>query len=278
MIFKTVIAQINSELIDRDGVRRTLFEYRPLSYYGRKNAPPPEPPVLTPEEELKLFTRYAKTKNKRAKEILVRRYLCWAFRIASKMKGPRLDHDEAIGVANLGLIEALDSFVPSKGYRFTTYSYFVIRRHLVDALIGTYPVYISTHIRKKFKKLGKIDPKELQALDVDAPTSLDDLLERLGQTSDYRLTDLHERPEDCPFVPAPAESPNDASDRLQLSAELKDALRTQLTPLERAAVLARHGGDNAEPFESIGKRMRVSKNSVRDAYDLALVKLRNYLS
>lgn len=253
------------------------FELLCLSYYGGKNAPPPEPPAMTPVEELKLFKRYRRTKDSAALNLLLRRYLCWAFRIASKMKGPRLDHDEAIGVANLGLAEALETFRPAMGYRFTTYSYFVIRRHLVDALIGTYPVYISTHIRKKFKKLGKLDPDELRKLDAAAPTSLDELLERLGQTSDYRLTDLHERPEDCPFVPAPAEAPDDHSDRVDMSAGLKEGMQL-LTPLERAAVQARHGKDDPEPFESIGTRLRVSKNSVRDAYNLALVKLRRHLT
>lgn len=247
-----------------------------LSYYG-PNQPPPDMLELTREEEQAAFLRYAKRKTAKTREILVRRYLCWAFRLAAKYKGPRLDFDEAVGVANLGLMEALRDFDPKRGYRFTTYAFFVVRRKLIEAIISTYPVRVSDHLRKSLRALQI--PAEEQAKELswgDEPRTLEEFFDRLGETTTFDVSSLHERQEDAPFSPAPSEDPVAVLEHADLSDSLRRALES-LEPLEREVILARHYREPAESFASIGARLRISKNRARDAGDEALVKLRRFL-
>lgn len=251
-------------------------EKKPLSYYG-KDSPPPTPPPLSREDENATFERYARRKTAKDREILVRQYLCFAFGVASKFKGPRLCFDDAISAANEGLVEALDSFDPSRGYRFTTYAAFVLRRKLIEAIVATYPVKVSDHMRKSLKAL-QLDPEELarEISEDEEPRTLEEFFERLGESSDVDIGKLHERPEDAPFCPAEGASPAEEAEEADMSAELKTALR-KLSNLERAAIKARYFSEPRESYEEIGRRMRVSKNRVREAHDTAIVHLRKYL-
>lgn len=248
-----------------------------LSYYGQ-NQPPPDRLDLTPKEERKLFRQFAKRKTKRVREALVRRYLCWAFGVAAKYKGPRLEFDEAIGVANLGLMEALSGFRPSLGYRFTTYAFFVVRRRLIEAIVNTYPVRVSDHLRKSLRALT-ISPEE-QMRDIahdEEPRTLEEFFDRLGDCKDVLVIgDLHERREDAPCAPAPAPDPVARLDEQDLSARLQQALAS-LPELEREVVLARHYRDAAESVSELSKRLNVSKAAIQAAEQEALRRLREHL-
>ena len=258
--------------------RRSTFrklEILRLSYYG-VDKPPPDRLPMTPVEEEKLFKRYARVHCPVAREKLIRRYLCWAFKIASKLKGPRLSHDEAIGAANLGLVEALDTFKPQLGYRFATYSYFVIRRHVIEALISSYPVHVSSHMRKKLRKLEKAGKlSKVEAGITEDPRTLDEIFDRLGEVSEFDVSLLYDRPEDIPTLPAPEVDPADACEESNKASLVKEYLASsEFTPLERAALTARHYKEPLESFEAIGKRLRVAKKRVRESYDSGLIKLR----
>lgn len=247
-----------------------------LTYYGR-NQPPPAPLPISKEAEQQAFVRYHKRKTKRDRELLVRQYLLWAFGLASRYRGPRLSFDEAISVANSGLMEALNGFNPHRGFRFTTYATFVVRRHLIEAIVGTYPVHVSDHLRKKWRLNESDEGQATELLEKGEPRTLEEFFDRLGESSEVDIALLHDRPEDSPFVPCPSISPADALEESSLPAEVKQAIKA-LEPLEREAVMARHYRTSCESFEASGRRLRVSKNRIREAYDSAIVKLRRHFA
>jgi RNA polymerase sigma factor (sigma-70 family) len=226
---------------------------------------------LSPEEEKKLFESYARRRTARIREILVRKYLCWAFKLAAKMCGPRLDFDDAISAANVGLMEALETYDTTKGARFTTHSYFVIRRHLIEALVGTYPIHISQHLRKKFKNLPVSSASEEQ----ENPKSLDELFDRLGQHTNFQVAEMFERPEDCLSVSQSPESPADTIEKKQTLDQIKNYVDTQLTALERKVFIGRHYKDPAISFEKLCLRLKTTKFATREAYRTALLKVQN---
>jgi RNA polymerase sigma factor (sigma-70 family) len=274
-VYADPYGNIGSDLLPTWTAKRlSAFETRPLSYYG-PNQPPPIPPPLTAAEEKAAFIRYRKRKTRRDRELLVRQYLIWAFGLAKKFRGPRLNFDEAISVANCGLMEALNNFNPHKGFRFTTYATFTVRRHLIEAIVNTYPVHVSDHLRKKWRLNESLDKSCETMAETGEPKTLEDFFERLGEASEVDVALLHERPEDSPFVPAPGISPADALESSSLPDEVKKAIR-RLAPFERATILARHYKEPPESFEAIGQRLKISKNSARDSYNLALVKLRRF--
>lgn len=253
---------------------KKLFEFKALSYYGT-NAPPPTPPPMTREVEVATFLRYKRHRNAKDREALLRQYLCWAFDAAAKFKGKRLDFDEAIAVANEGLREALEKFDPKKGFRFTTYAAFAIRRKLIEAVVNTYPVKVSDHIRKKWRN-AIVSPEDLATQLIDnEPRTSKEFFERLGETGEVDLSEVYDRPADSPFMPSPESSPADQFEARSLPAEVRTAV-WRLPRIEREAVRSRHYREPGESYEAIGERLGISKQQAKKAYESALVKLQKY--
>ena len=247
-----------------------------LSYYGNET-PPPSPSAMTRDEEHALFVAYRKRRTAPVRDRLVRQYLCWAFGMASRFKGPRLCFDEAVGVANEGLMEALNDFDPSLGFRFTTYAAWAVRRKLIRAIVNTYPVHVSDHVRKKWRLAAPAKDAGQMLKDGAEPRTFEEFFDRLGETADADIAQLHEQPVDAPFAPAPGESPADLAELGSREEALAKAL-LKLTPLERKVIEARHYRGAPESFQDIARRLRVSKSSARDAYDTALVRLKKFFS
>ena len=254
-----------------------LLSFKPLlTYFGRPEQGPPEQEQMTLEEELHLFR--IRRRSAKARERLVLRYLCWAFKIAAKLKGPRLEFDEAVSAANAGLMEAMDGYNPDSGYRFSTYSALIIRRHVINALVATYPVKISDDLRKRFAARAKMDPKEMEKLlEPGEPKSLSELFERLSETPDFDITRLTERDEDAAFVPSGAPHPARACEDKSLPKEIRLAME-RLLPLERLVVVRHYYLKPTLTFEQIALQLGKSKVSIREAHDRAIKKLRARLS
>jgi RNA polymerase sigma factor (sigma-70 family) len=243
----------------------TNIEIRRLGYYGL-DQPPPSRPALSREEEHAAFVRYAKRKTAKDREMLVRQYLCWAFHIACRYKGPRLEFDEAVSVANEGLVEALNRYDPSRGFRFTTYAFFIVRRKLVNAILATYPVRVSDHVRKS---LRGVEPEaEAAALcGQGEPRTLDEIFERLGEG--YPSNELEGASEE----PNPGQAAELSDREKTLQTTLSAALET-LGEFERELVMSRSYRPRKESYDSLARRFHLSKTTIRDTYELALVKLR----
>ena len=97
-------------------------------------------PAMSTEDELAMFAAYQKKRTKKRKEEIVRQYLCWAAEVACRYCGPRMSKSDAISAANHGLMLAIEKFNPEEGKRFTSFSYFAIRREVLRALGSSYLV------------------------------------------------------------------------------------------------------------------------------------------
>ena len=245
-----------------------------LTYYdGKLNQGPPDMLEMTPAEEKRLWKR--RKRSPRARKLLVLRYLAWAFRLASKFKGPRLEFDEAVSAANAGLMEAMDSFDYTKGVRFIVYSYTHIRRHLINAVISTYPVKVSDYM---LRKISDPDPKKLQErIKTGEACDHEELFKRLSEGNSFNMELLFEKQADAPFMPSEGTSPSENAEEQTMPEELSEAVALLEDPIGRTAVLARYYKVPPETFDSLAKRLGVTKIRVREAHDLALVQLRRKL-
>lgn len=78
------------------------------------------PDRLAGEEEL--WRRFERGRDPEIREELVRRYLPFARRVATRYRGASESFDDLLQVANLGLLNAIDRFEPERGIPFTAFA------------------------------------------------------------------------------------------------------------------------------------------------------------
>ena len=273
---KNSFADRQEELLDRPRRIATTSVKFSLTYYGGKSITDSVPPMidLTHAEELELWRK--RRRSAKARNLLVRRYIPWAFKWADKYKGPRLEHDDAVSAANAGMMEAMERYAPKKG-AFTTFSAVFIRRHLINALVSSYPVHVSDHIRKKYAAILS-DPKAKSPLKPGEAKTIDEVFDRLTQSEGYdTLALMFEKQEDAPATPFESPSPADEAEESLLPKELRAGIREALTRLERTVIHARYYVQPAESFDALGLRLGKTKIRLREVHDMALVKLKRYM-
>lgn len=247
-----------------------------LTYYGKGQDSVPPMVVISKKDELELWR--IRRRSPRARDLLVRKYLCLAFKQASKFTGPRLEHDEAVGAANAGMMEAMDRFDPKGGSPFASFCFTFIRRHLIDALVATYPVKVSDHVRKKYAAAVKTGNKKKLGLKAGEPGTIDEVFSRMSPLlPDLDLTAMTAKNEDGPSAPYEAPNPAEESELSSLPGEVRKGMKEALTRLERTVIFARYYKTPAESFDDLAARLGKTKISLREVHDLAIVKLRKYL-
>ncbi len=122
--------------------------------------------------------RFAQNRDARVREELIRRYLPFAAKLTQRYRGASESFDDLLQVANLGLVNAIDRFDPSRGVPFTAFASPTIlgelKRHFRDR-VWTVRVPRSLHDR-----LAEVD-KAVAALtrDLQRSPSIAEIAERL---------------------------------------------------------------------------------------------------
>lgn len=109
---------------------------RDRSHHRRPGLPPPADPEDGLATEEQLLTAYAETRDERAREELVHRFLPFARSLAMRYSGGVEPSEDLIQVASLGLVAALQRFDPARGVPFAAFAGPTIlgelRRHFRD--------------------------------------------------------------------------------------------------------------------------------------------------
>ena len=116
--------------------------------------------LLTAEEEIDLAKRVAQGDQK-AKDVLTEANLRLVVSIARRYSVPGISLADLIQEGNIGLIRAVEKFDYSKGYRFSTYATWWIRRAIARAVINQgrticIPVYVAETIHKLVRTSGML--------------------------------------------------------------------------------------------------------------------------
>lgn len=250
-------------------------------------------PLLSAQEEQELAKR-VQSGDEAARQHMMLANLRLVVNIAKQYvpgNDPELLMD-LIQEGNIGLMRAIDRFLPKFKTRFSTYGVYWIRQAILRALKNRRLVRLPENVfdrilemqrtrQRLYQFLGRIPTTEEIAQEMDASMEEIERLEKsdsniisLEQTvrgkDDSEATSFGELLED---IEAP--SPMEETSASMLRQEIRQAVAT-LPERERQIIDARFGLDTGTPktLEEIGEDMKISRERVRQLQNVALDRLR----
>ncbi len=245
-------------------------------------------PLLTKEEELRLGA-LSQRGDERAYRKLVEANLRFVVKVAMRYQGCGLSLLDLINEGNLGLLEAARRYSPEHGVKFITYAVWWIRQAIMQALAaGGSAVRLpirKARLASKIRGLRADLTQERQEEPSDAavaeamhllPGEIEDVLRGTqAQTSldDNGYAEEHlglELAQKSVIPPADQELV-----RRSFREEVERMLR-HLKPRERAVIEMRFGlgADEPRTLEEVGRRLKLSRERIRQIEERAKQKLR----
>ena len=254
--------------------------------------------ILSREEEAKYAQEYRDSGDLQSARKLITANLKFVVKIAMEYRNYGLNLMDVIQEGNLGLMQAVTKFDPTKRYRLISYGVWWIRAYIQNFIMKNWSlVKIGTTQgqRKLFYKIrsakslynsGNLSLEEYyQKLSTDIKVSIKEIKEmdqRMGG-KDYSLDEeikSEEKQTRIEFLPSGADSQEDivieSQQRKELESSLKEAIET-LNERESFIIKNRLLSDQQVTLEKLGKKFKISRERVRQIEKTAIKKIKKIL-
>lgn len=259
-------------------------------------------PYLTHDEEKILADRWIQENDLKAAHSLVTSHLRLVVKIAYGFRGYGLPLIELVSEGNIGLMQAVKKFDPSKGFRLSTYAMWWIKAAIQEYVLHSWSlVKIGTtsaqkklffSLRKLKSRLHKIDQSQLSNKEADQIAATLDVTRQEVFEMDSRLSQA-DQSLNVPILGADDQS-EEAIDRLASPDQSQEqivlaqnemnykrhllglALKT-LNEREQDIILKRRLAEPPATLEDLSKIHGVSRERVRQIEERALLKLQEYV-
>lgn len=247
-------------------------------------------PLLDAKSESRLIA-LAQKGDDRARATMVNSNLLLVASVASRYLSTGISNHDLIVIGTIGLLRAIDKFDLSRGFRFSTYAVGWIRQTISRAIVKECrAIRVPAHAVTRITKIARTR-KGLE-IELNREASVEEVAEIVGLTPEQvewyesieeplSLESLSKNNGGIPFEELIPEDSVDPINKIEKQ-EFCDRVRhylPKLSSVERLVIERRFGFEGPEEtLETIGQRLCVTRERVRQLEARALRKLRQHLS
>jgi len=257
-------------------------------------------PLLEEKHELNLANKWKNKNDENALHELIQAHMRLVVSFAVKYKNYGLSLNDLIQEGNIGLMKAAQKFEPDKGFRFSTYASWWIRASIQDFLLKHWSIVrIATTSKQKslFFSLRRLKQKingnengnidfntaENIASDLNISTSAvvnmdsritqndSSLNKKISEDGEDEflslLEDENARPDNIIF----------AKDEIDHKKTMVNSAIDSLDDRETQIINERHLSEDPKTLEYLGKKLKISKERVRQIEKNAMNKMKSYI-
>jgi RNA polymerase sigma-32 factor len=257
-------------------------------------------PLLAREHELSLAERWRRDGDEKALHELTCAYMRLVIAMAARFRNYGLPMSDLVQEGNVGLMQAAARFEPEREVRFSTYAAWWIRSCMQDYILRNWSIvrtgttaaqkslffnlrrlralindpgdaHLSDESRRYVAKALRVDEHEVDVMAARLATVDRSLNAPVGESGEAEWLDL--LPDESPH---PDEGAMIERDRVVRSGWLRAAL-SELTDRELTIIRERRLTEDGVTLETLGRRLGVSKERVRQIEHQAMRKLRQSL-